>query len=289
VIIIVHINSEGKFNENSYLIEAMTMNLPKFTAIYIIENQGMRLMIDTGDAIKARKIVKKIKELELYPIHKILLTHTHWDHAQGIPKLKQIMKDSEIEILASEIGVENLKNPENTNDYYDFNMEAVENVTPLKEGDIVDLNGLKLEIINMFGHTMDSIGVIDKKNRNIFVGDAIIDKLDENAFFIPSMPPDFHENELLKTFDKLRKKKGDFNSISLAHFGVWTEKDYELILNEVEDLYHAVKESILDWHKKDLPIDEIANLYVDKFMPDSKVWNAQLMKVLIEWMIAGLN
>ncbi|MHA2391111.1 MAG: MBL fold metallo-hydrolase [Promethearchaeota archaeon] len=289
MIIIVHINSEGKFNENSYLIEAMTMNLPKFTAIYIIENQGMRLMIDTGDAIKARKIVKKIKELELYPIHKILLTHTHWDHAQGIPKLKQIMKDSEIEILASEIGVENLKNPENTNDYYDFNMEAVENVTPLKEGDIVDLNGLKLEIINMFGHTMDSIGVIDKKNRNIFVGDAIIDKLDENAFFIPSMPPDFHENELLKTFDKLRKKKGDFNSISLAHFGVWTEKDYELILNEVEDLYHAVKESILDWHKKDLPIDEIANLYVDKFMPDSKVWNAQLMKVLIEWMIAGLN
>ncbi|MFW9822878.1 MAG: MBL fold metallo-hydrolase [Candidatus Thorarchaeota archaeon] len=284
-----HIDSEGKFNDNSYLIEAMTMNLPKFTAIYIIENEGMRLMIDAGEAIKARKIVKKIKELGLYPIHKILLTHTHWDHAQGISKLKQIMKDSEIEILASQTGITNLKNPENTNEYYGFNMDSIEDVTPLKEGDIIDLNGLQLEILEMFGHTMDSIGIMDKKNSNIFVGDAIIDKLDNDAFFTPPMPSDFHENELLKTYKKLREIKTEFNSISIAHFGVWTEKDYEQILDDMEDLYFNVKDSILNWHNKDLPIDEIANLYVDKFMPYSKVWNAELMKVLIEWMIAGLK
>lgn len=284
-----HINSEGKFNDNSYIIEAMTMNLPKFTAIYIIENEGMRLMIDAGEAIKARKIVKKIKELGLYPIHKILLTHTHWDHAQGISKLKQIMKDSEIEILASQTGITNLKNPENTNEYYGFNMDSIEDVTPLKEGDIIDLNGLQLEILEMFGHTMDSIGIMDKKNSNIFVGDAIIDKLDNDAFFTPPMPSDFHENELLKTYKKLREIKTEFNSISIAHFGVWTEKDYEQILDDMEDLYFNVKDSILNWHNKDLPIDEIANLYVDKFMPYSKVWNAELMKVLIEWMIAGLK
>ncbi|MFX1324544.1 MAG: MBL fold metallo-hydrolase [Promethearchaeota archaeon] len=265
------------------------MNLPKFTAIYIIENDGMRLMIDAGEAIKARKIVKKIKELGLYPINKILLTHTHWDHAQGISKLKQIMKDSDIEILASETGAINLKNPENINEYYGFNMDSIEDVTPLKEGDIIDLNGLQLEILDMFGHTMDSIGVIDKKNRNIFVGDAIIDKLDSNAFFTTPMPSDFHENELLKTYNKLRDIKTEFDSISIAHFGVWTEKDYEQIVDDMEDIYFKVKDSILNWHNKDLPIDEIANLYVDKFMPNSKVWNAQLMKVLIEWMIAGLN
>ncbi|MFW9772900.1 MAG: MBL fold metallo-hydrolase [Candidatus Thorarchaeota archaeon] len=284
-----HIDSEGKFNDNSYLIEAMTMNLPKFTAIYIIENEGMRLMIDAGEAIKARKIVKKIKELGLYPIHKILLTHTHWDHAQGISKLKQIMKDSEIEILASETGITNLKNPENTNEYYGFNMDSIVDVTPLKEGDIIDLNGLQLEILEMFGHTMDSIGIMDKKNSNIFVGDAIIDKLDKDAFFTPPMPSDFHENELLRTYKKLRDIKTEFNSISIAHFGVWTEKDYEQILDDMEDLYFKVKDSILNWHNKDLPIDEIANLYINKFMPYSKIWNAELMKVLIEWMIAGLK
>ncbi|GAH86150.1 unnamed protein product, partial [marine sediment metagenome] len=41
------INSEGKFNDNYYLIDGMPMGMPKFLSIYIIENDGMRLMIDT--------------------------------------------------------------------------------------------------------------------------------------------------------------------------------------------------------------------------------------------------
>jgi glyoxylase-like metal-dependent hydrolase (beta-lactamase superfamily II) len=285
----LHINTEGKFNDNSYLIEAMTMNLPKFTAIYIIEREGMRLMIDAGDAIKSRKIVKKIKDLGLYPIHKIVLTHSHWDHAQGVTKLMQLMKDTEIEILASERGAENLRNPQIVNAYYNFKMEKVENITPLKDGDIIDINGLKLEIVNLNGHTRDSIGLIDKKNKNIFVGDAIIDKLDHDAFFVPPMPSDFSEDELLKTFRKLRKIKSGLNSIALAHFGVWTEIDFERIISTMEDLYFKVKNSIIEWHDAQLSIDEIANKYVEKFIPNSKIWNAQLMKVLIEWMIDGLN
>jgi hypothetical protein len=37
----VIINSEGKFDDNYYLIDGMTMGVPKFTSIYIIENNGM--------------------------------------------------------------------------------------------------------------------------------------------------------------------------------------------------------------------------------------------------------
>lgn len=39
----VHINSEGKFGDNYYLLDGMTMSLQKFLAIYIIENNGERL------------------------------------------------------------------------------------------------------------------------------------------------------------------------------------------------------------------------------------------------------
>ena len=86
--IMVYINSEGKINENCYLLDGMLMGLPKFLSIYIIENNGMRLMIDAGEAIKARKIVKKLKDFGLYPIDKIVVTHSHWDHTQGITKIK---------------------------------------------------------------------------------------------------------------------------------------------------------------------------------------------------------
>ncbi|MFX1279130.1 MAG: MBL fold metallo-hydrolase [Promethearchaeota archaeon] len=267
----------------------MVLGLPKFLSIYIVENNGMRLMVDVGETLKIRKILNKLKEFGLYPIHRIVITHSHWDHAQGISKLQQSIKDSEIEILASENAVENLKDPSKLNEFYEFDMQPIENVTPLKEGDIIDVNGLELEVINLFGHTMDSIGIINRNVKNIFVGDAIIDKLDQDAFFIPPMPPEFNEKELLKSFEKLRNIKNELNSISLGHFGVWTDNDFEQIVKQMESLYFDVKESIIQWYNEDASIDVITSKYIQKFMPNSKFWNAQVMKVLIEWTIAGLG
>ncbi len=289
---IVIINSEGKFDDNYYLIDGMTMGLPKFLSIYVIEYNGMRLMIDIGETLKARKIIKKLKDFGLYPIHKIVLTHSHWDHAQGISKMSNSMKELDIEVLASEKAVENLKNPEKMTkgfegfeDVYPFEGK----ITPLKEGDIIDINGLELEIVNLFGHTMDSIGLFDKTNKNIFAGCAAINRLDQDAFSVPLMPPDFHEQQLLKTFNKLRDMRSELNSISLAHFGVWKDKHFEQILDEMEDLYFKVKDSLIEWYNEDLSIEVITNKYFKTFVPNSKFWNEKLFVFLVDMMINGLK
>jgi metal-dependent hydrolase (beta-lactamase superfamily II) len=79
------IDTEGKFNENSYLIDTMLMNQEKNLAHYVVEKDGMRLMIDIGiSSISARRMVKRMKAMGIYPIHKIILTHSHWDHMQGV-------------------------------------------------------------------------------------------------------------------------------------------------------------------------------------------------------------
>ena len=289
---IVVINSEGKYDDNYYLIDGMTMGMQKFLSIYIIEHNGMRLMIDVGETLKVRKILKKLKDFGLYPIHKILLTHSHWDHVQGISKMSSSMKDLNIEVLASENAVENIKHPEirmegfeGMGDVYPFEGE----ITPLKEGDIIDINGLELEIVNFFGHTMDSIGIFDKINKNIFVGDAILERLDQDAFFVPLMPPDFHEEELLKTFNKLRNMKDELKSISLTHFGVWKDNHFEQILDEMEDLYFKVKNSLIEWYNEDPSIESITNKYFRTFTPNSKIWNERLFVILIDMMINGLK
>ncbi len=267
------------------------MGLPKFLSIYIVENNGMRLMIDVGEALKARTIIKKLKDFGLYPIHKILLTHSHWDHAQGLSKLVNLMKDLDVEILASENAVENLKHPEKTIEGYEGikSYPFEEEVTPLREGDFIDLNGLELEIKNFFGHTMDSIGIFDKTNRNIFAGDAFIMRLAQDAFFIPLMPPDFHEQELLKTFVKLREMRNELNSISLAHFGVWKDNHFEQILNEMEDLYFNTKTSLIEWYNENPSIEVITGKYCRKFLPTSKFWNEKVFAFLIDYMINGLK
>ncbi len=267
----------------------MPMGLPKFLSIYIIENDGMRLMIDTGDVSKARTNIKKLKDFGLYPIHKILLTHSHWDHAQGLSKLIKLMKDLDVEVLASENAVDNLRHPdkmvEGLGDHTAFPFEG--EITPLKEGDIIDINGLELEVLNFFGHTMDSVGLFDKTNKNVFAGCAAINRLDQDAFFVPLMPPDFHEQELLKTFNKLRDMRSEVNSISLAHFGVWKDNHFEQILDEMEDLYFKVKSFLIEQYNENPSINIITSNYCKTLIPNSKFWNETIFEFLVDYMVNG--
>lgn len=260
-------------------------------AIYIIENGGMRVMIDTPLEFAVRKFIKKIKELNLYPIDKIILTHSHFDHIQGVGKLKKVL-DSEIDILASEDAISNLENPDIMNKDLGYNIKPIFDVIPLKEGDLIDINGMNLEILNFFGHTQDSIAILDKKNRNIFVGDAIMDKYDPWTPFPEFVPPDFKEPELLKTFKKLKMLKNILNSISLAHYGVWKDDDFLEILDQMECIHRETKASIIQWYREDPSINSITLKFHEKFTPNSKIHtkeNIHGLELLIEWLIKGLK
>ena len=285
----VIINSEGKFNENTYLFDGKVMGVPNFLSVYIIENDGLRLMVDTPGELYVRKFIKKLQELGIYPIHKILLTHSHCDHIYGAEKLKQLVKEVEVEILASENAVENLKNPEKMNDIYKVKVNPIKNVIPLKDGDVIDLNGLELSILNLFGHTMDSIGIIDKKNRNLFPGDAIIFRTDYETFTPMFMPPDFHESELLKTFQKVRNMRNEYASISLPHYGVWKDNDKDKLLDEMEDLYHKPKKALIEWYNNKFSIEELSIKFCDTFIPNSTKESRKLLQFFIGLLIESLK
>ncbi len=288
----VYIYKDGRFNDNSYLVDGFLFGAPRGLALYIIENKGVRMLIDTSTPDQAQKIVNKLKEYNIYPIHKILLSHAHWDHTAGLHTLKALMKEIDIEVLASENALENLENPAAMNDVFEATVEPINNVTLLKEGDIIDLNGLTLEVINFFGHTMDSIALLDAKNRNIFAGDAVSNKSGYTYVQPAFMPPEFNESELLKTFQKLRDMKDKLDSISLAHFGVWTEGDFEIFLKDMEDFHFKSKNSIIQWYRENLSSREISLKYFETYIPNSKIMEYNLLDGLemnIKWLIEGLK
>jgi glyoxylase-like metal-dependent hydrolase (beta-lactamase superfamily II) len=288
----VFIYKEGKFNDNSYLIDGYIFGAPRGLALYVIEYNGTRMLIDTSTKEMAEKIVKKLKQFETYPIHKILLTHAHWDHVAGANELKALINEVDVEILASENAVANLKQPAIMNDVFEATVEPIVGVTPLKEDDTIDLNGLILKVLNFFGHSMDSIAILDEKNRNIFTGDAVGNKSGYTYIQPAFMPPEFNESELLKTFQKLRDMKSKLNSISLSHFGVWSDEDFEIFLGEMEDFHFKSKNSIIQWYKENLSSKEIALKYYETYIPDSKVVQYGLLDNLemnIKWLIQGLK
>ena len=288
----VFINKEGKFNENTYLIDAELYKLKNTLAIYVIENNGMRVMIDSPSELGVRRFIKKLKQQDLYPIHKVLLTHSHFDHVQGVEKLKRLISEFNPEILASEKAIDNLKNPDKMNKVFGYNVPIIENVTPLKEGDIVDINGLELETLNFFGHTQDCIAFLDIKNKNIFVGDAIIDRFDLDTLIPEFAPPDFIESELLNTFEKLRNLRTKINSISLPHFGVWKDEHFEETLDMMENFHFEAKNSIIKWYNENPSLKYITIKYHEKFTPNSKIHtkdNIHGLELLLEWQITQLK
>lgn len=287
----VHVHTEGKFNENTYLIDGMMFSLPGNIAIYVIENDGERMMIDTSMSLSVRKIVKKLKDLDLFPIQKLLITHSHFDHNQGWEKFKRIFGD--LEIFASESAIQNLKHPEIINEIFGYKVPPLEEFTPLKEGDVIDLNGLELKIFNFFGHTRDSIAIYDEVNCNIFVGDSIIGKNDLNT---PTptviMPPEFDESLLTQSFEKLRKLSSNLKTISLAHYGAYSDEDFKTILDEMEPFYFKIKESLIKWYNENPSAEYLALKYHETFIPDSTIFTKQNLlglNLVMGWVIDGLK
>jgi len=292
VVILVFINKEGKFNENTWLIDGYLFGGKGNLSIYVLENEGTRMMIDASEKTTIPKIIERLKELNIYPIHKIFLTHSHFDHTDGVHELRKLIKDVEIEVLASKNAIENLKNPNNINEVFAAKTDPIEGVVPLKDNQTIDLNGLELKVLDFFGHTMDSIALFDKKNKNIFTGDAIIDKSSIYYFQPTFMPPDFHEAELLKTFQRLRNMKDELNSISLAHYGVWKDEDFDQIINSMEKLHFSTKNSIIKWFKENPSYNYLALKYHEKFIPKSKIIKLGYIEVLektMEWLVEGLK
>ncbi|MHA1757826.1 MAG: MBL fold metallo-hydrolase, partial [Promethearchaeota archaeon] len=255
------------------------------------ENGGKKVLIDAGVKLAIRKVFNKMKEFGLTPIDEIILTHSHWDHIQGFNRIKKL-NGAEIKVYASENAIERLKNPEKMNNIFGYDTEPIENVNPLKEGDIIDVNGLELEILNFFGHTMDSIAILDRKNKIIYTGDAIIDRYDYNTVNGVFMPPDFNEEELLKTFQKLRDLKNDIDMICLNHFGVWTNEDCDKIINEMEEIHFKTKEAIIKWYNEKPDLHYIAKQYHKTFLSESTIHtkeNIHGLELVISWLINGLK
>ena len=266
----VYICEEGKFNENTYLIDANFMRLPHKLSLYVVEHDGIRMLIDVGETLGARKLVKKLESLNLIPIHKILFTHAHWDHIQALPRILKYLGDNEVELLAHQNALNVLENPEEMNNYFDFPVEPITGVTPLKENDIIDLNGFELEVIEFFGHTQDSIAIMDSTNKNIIVGDAIIDHIDPETYTPVLYGPHFDENTIFKTYEKINGMKDQLDSISLAHFGVYTGPDFVNLVENVKEKYLHAKESIVKWYNENPDPLYVTQKYQENIIPNSK-------------------
>jgi glyoxylase-like metal-dependent hydrolase (beta-lactamase superfamily II) len=136
-----------------------------------------------------------------------------------------------MEVIASERALPLLEDQSFNNVFNEEGQyESIRDVTAVKEGDTIDLEGITLRIIDVPGHCKDHIAVLDEKNKNLFVGDAIGYKVGDSAAIPAFMPPFWDEDAFRTSIDKLRST--DYDSLCLGHFGYVYESEAKELLDE---------------------------------------------------------
>jgi glyoxylase-like metal-dependent hydrolase (beta-lactamase superfamily II) len=226
----------GKVNESTTLIDIGMYDVYGVTAVYLIEG-ARKCLIDAGTLTSAPRLAKILGRLGAFPPDVIITTHPHSDHTQGIPLLRQMSsrQGKKIEVLASSEAIPLLADA-SFNDVFDAGpSESIQDVTPVKEGDTIDLGGITLQVYEVPGHCQGHIAILDEKNGNIFVGDAIGNKMSDTIFIPAFMPPTWDPDAFQSSVNRLWQIP--YETLCLAHFGCIYGSEAKSILDEAVETY----------------------------------------------------
>jgi glyoxylase-like metal-dependent hydrolase (beta-lactamase superfamily II) len=245
-----YLNTPGKFNNNTWLIDAIFKNpegefiKPGFAAYLIKIDDGKNCLINPSSRSGAHSIYRKLKGLNSWPLDLTIITHSHWDHTQGMIFLRKKAEEQKIppiKVMASEKAVHYLNNQSYNQcfvqeEFYSDYLNILD-VNPLKDKQEIRLsNDFLLEIHETPGHMVDHISVYDKQNSALFVGDTpgmqwILDFYVCNANSIY-----WEETDYLESMKKIRSF--DLEYLCIAHFGVITGEDISIFLDKSISMYY---------------------------------------------------
>lgn len=229
-----------KLNGNTYYI-----NAPTNIGVYTYKNKNC-LLIDTGiNNSAARKIDGVLIENKLHAKY-IINTHSHSDHCGGNNYFKENYTGCLVYTSAKEKLY--MENPE-------LRINMLYSSTPVKEldeefkGSNVDfvldygttkINDDKFEILELKGHSPESIGIITS-DRVCFLGDAIFSDYTLDKYSFPYL---FNIEESLKTLEKIKEIDSDFFMISHSDSILSKEDVIRLSERNIENINKYLEEML---------------------------------------------
>lgn len=208
--------------------------------IHLVVGKEKALLIDTGIGVADLKsYVKTLTDLPIIVVN----THGHPDHSAGNFQFEEIfIHQNDFELadifcekdqIASTAAYMAESNPEIANCIFsDYDNYEKAPLVAIDEGYTFNLGGRKLEVIWVPGHTMGSICLLDRENKQLFTGD------NNNThvwLFLDGCPP---VERYLESLDHLMSYSDYFDNMFLGH-GESMGKDY---LEEI----HICLENILN-------------------------------------------
>jgi glyoxylase-like metal-dependent hydrolase (beta-lactamase superfamily II) len=224
-----------------------------FTVYLIKESQGV--VIEPGPAALAPRIQEAMKQLGMKDLAYIIPTHIHVDHAGGAGKLAQLYPRAKV--LVHPAGLKHVVDPsrliESTKTVFGADFEAgfgpifpvpESQIKAVEDGEIITVDGRKLQIIYAPGHAPHHIAIFDRSVNGIFCGEALgLPGGVDNRIVLPAVaPPSFDQEIYIETMEKLRKLNARI--LFCSHGGV-VGHDTDRLITQAEEFTRITGEIIL--------------------------------------------
>lgn len=251
------------------------------SGVYYLEGEKGALMINGGLSCILPDVLAQMKDFGLEPakIRKYLILHSHFDHTGIVPYFKRTWPH--IEVLASAAAWKILAMPKAIEIMNHFNALSAEQLgaaaglrafdpdwrddftgTAVGEGDVIDLGGVELRILETPGHTNCSISAYEPALKALFPSDAGGIPFGDTAF--PSM--NTNTIQYLESLEKIKPlpvsyycadhygyltgdEAGTFNALSLEQGRQWKSSLEDFYRRHNGDLDAAAK-AITDYFYK---------------------------------------
>ena len=232
-------------------------------------------LFDCGMQFCAEETIGNIKKmLGERPLDYIFATHTHYDHIGALPMLRDAFPD--VKLVTCEVGAAVLQKDTPRRVIRELSETAAKDygtksVKPYKDdafyadmivadGDIIDLGGVSIEVIETPGHTRDSLSFYIPELELLILSETIGVMFPDGSMY-PSYLIGF---EVSKSAIE-RCKKYSFKFLSLPHRGIVDENTANVYFTKAEDTINSCYNFIWDMYKKGLSDDEMLELFFEKY------------------------
>ena len=200
---------------------------------YLITGREYALLVDSVNGYEDLKaITKTLTDLPVIVVN----THGHGDHIYGNVYFEEAwLHPADFALYDQFFGY--------AKDIMEQNNLKPCPVKALEIGQIFDLGGVQLEVVDLSGHTAGSIGLLDKDARIIYTGDGL------NTHLWMQLDHSLPISTMLETFRKLKAEHGqDFDYVAHGHTKVLRDKEIlDWMIQGCEDILAGRTEQDMDY------------------------------------------
>ena len=260
-----------------HTVDLKWQNVPQSIAAYLIVGPEGPVLIETGPSSALENLIAGIKTHGFVPadIRHVLVTHIHLDHAGS---LGWWAKEG-AQVYVHQNGARHMIDPSrliaSARRIYQDQMDELwgeflpvpaESLTPVSDGDVIQVGGLELTAIDTPGHAghHHAYCLQNGSEKIAFVGDVAGIRLPDCPLVeVPSPPPEFTLEVWATSIDTL--DAAGLAAIYLTHFGVVTNPSAHFavlrgVLNDVVEFVsphfeadlarEAIIEQFTVWHRQ---------------------------------------